>query len=188
MPKGGRKGHDKLMKYNPKIYVITSIAIFAVYLLISIILDSNFNYITGYWVPAILIANAIFIVPIVMHRKLYDSHRRLLIKKLAILSFTLISLAMIFVYLVLSLRLTTFVSGWGVLAIWIWNIAWLLSFTTTMILVMIATVVYKKITSNKKKISNIAFPIIYNFVFPFYFIILIFLSFFIFMAVTVEVI
>jgi len=71
-----------------KIYIISSIAIIGIYIF-GLGLSTNLTgqltvveYIIHFWIPTILIINAVVIVPIVMRRRLDDENRKSFIKML----------------------------------------------------------------------------------------------------------
>ena len=162
------------MKFNPKIFVAISIAIvpvcFFILLIENIMVEraiDSVNYIIDFGIPAILIINAVFIVPVVMYRKLNIDDRKLYTKRLAILALVLFLLATIFIYAVGYLNWTNSTEfGWTIILFWIWTLVGLISFISTIVLVIIVTAIYKTIIRNERKISNVVLSVMFNFMFP----------------------
>jgi len=104
-----------------KIYIILSIVIVPIYLslgfVITIRVPDFIFHIVALWLPTTLIVNAVIGVPIVIHKKLDDKAKKIIVNILKFLSFFLILFAMIWAYLP-SNRGT---EGWHLLFIWFGN-------------------------------------------------------------------
>jgi len=105
-----------------KTYIISSILAFPIYLSLLLIVVTNINIpsfvanIAEFWIPVILIANAVFGVPTIINRKLNDEEKIIFTRILKIASLFLIVLAMILIY---QPRQT---EGWEIVFAWVGNV------------------------------------------------------------------
>jgi len=166
------------MKYIPKIFIIASISIVWLYLLL-IVLSSNsilISDVIDVWILVVLITNATLVVPVVMYRKLDDRDRKKFIKILAVLSLIFISCGMIFMHVALPRWGNT--EGWEIIANWFFSIIFVLSFITTTFLSFIGIVLYKLINRKTEEIFDLMSLVIFDFILPFFSIVLLIWSFF----------
>jgi len=83
------------------------------------------NYITDFWIPTILIMNAIIVTPIVAYRKLDLMTRQKFIKFLTKLSWCLFLISMIFIHIPSFLNFVHSDFGWTILAVYLFSIPFL---------------------------------------------------------------
>jgi len=175
------------MKRAIATFIIISIAIVWAYFLIASFLfpettaPLNFaDYFTNYILPTILIANAVFVVPIVVRIKLDEGNRRTLLKTKAILALTLVVLGNFLVHVAVFLDWgSTWLDGWIIVGVWLGNVIIFISLVAAAILASISIGVYRFITKRYDFTSNYWLSsIMDDFIFPIFSMITIIYSFY----------
>jgi len=157
-----------------KMYITSSILIVGVYMFGVALLTPNITgettlieNIIHFWIPTILIINAVIVTPTIMRRKLNDETRKLFVKRLVKISSTLFLLGMIYIHVAVPFY-------------WSHYIVWILNIFASFIFVVVTGI---SKTIDKEKGSTIFL----NYILPFFTIALIIWSYFIILATVIEV-
>jgi len=160
-----------MKKYNFKISAIVAIIIMTVLFYFPIwgspvYVRTSFLLIN---LLAFLFSSAIFIMPIVM----WDGK---FVKILSVLSIFISSSVMLLMYHGIPKRTPNPSSGWEILMFLLVNILWVLAVLITTLLAFVLMALYKKIKCRKESIFELLRLIMFKFVLPFFYVILIILS------------
>lgn len=171
------------MKYLPKTFILISISIVFVYLLILALGNIPFSYITNFWIPGILIANLIFVVPFAIYLKLSKKVRINFVKNLAVSSVVSFTTGIIFMHGALPKWGNT--EGWEMIANLFLSIAFVLVFIIASLISFFGVLIYKSFCYRPEKTSELTFSIIFSYIVPFFSLILFIWSFFL-IATTLQ--